>query len=36
MARSGSVYPLEMTDEILQRALSNTVELLKGHVVVKQ
>ena len=34
MARSGSVYPLEISDETLRRAFSNTVELLKSRVVV--
>lgn len=32
MARSGSVYPLEITPDLLKRALDNTVELLKSHV----
>ena len=32
MARSGSVYPLEISDELLQRAFGNTVELLKQNV----
>lgn len=32
MARSGDVYALEMTDELLQRAFSNTVSLLKDQV----
>lgn len=35
MARSGSVYPLEIKDEILRRAFNNTVELLKANVSVK-
>jgi hypothetical protein len=34
MARSGSVYDLTMTPELLERAFKNTVELLKGEVVV--
>jgi hypothetical protein len=32
MARSGSVYPLKLPDELLQRAFQNTVELLKKNV----
>lgn len=35
MARSGSVYELKLSDELLQRAFKNTVELLKSQVVVK-
>jgi hypothetical protein len=34
MARSGSVYPLELPAELLQRAFQNTVNLLKEQVVV--
>jgi len=34
MARSGSVYDLEMPPELLERAFKNTVELLKAEVVV--
>lgn len=32
MARSGSVYDLKLSDEVLQRAFRNTVELLKSQV----
>lgn len=32
MARSGSVYPLELPAELLERAFQNTVELLKKQV----
>lgn len=32
MARSGSVYEVKLPDELLQRALRNTVELLKAQV----
>jgi hypothetical protein len=35
MARSGSVYELKLSDELLQRAFQNTVELLKSQTVVK-
>jgi len=35
MARSGDVYALEASDELLQRAFENTVSLLKRQVVVK-
>ena len=35
MARSGSVYPLEIKPEVLKRAFDNTVELLKKNVVVE-
>jgi hypothetical protein len=34
MARSGSVYPLHLSPELLERAFQNTVELLKAQVVV--
>jgi len=34
MARSGSVYELKLSDELLQRAFKNTIELLKSQVVV--
>jgi hypothetical protein len=36
MARSGSVYPLALPPELLERAFQNTVELLKAEVVVEQ
>jgi hypothetical protein len=32
MARSGSVYPLNIDGEVLRRAFDNTVELLKSNV----
>jgi hypothetical protein len=32
MARSGSVYPLNLPTEVLVKAFQNTVELLKGNV----
>lgn len=35
MARSGSVYPLKLSPELLERAFQNTVELLKREVVVQ-
>lgn len=35
MARSGSVYELQLPDELLQRAFRNTVTLLKAQVVVQ-
>lgn len=35
MARSGSVYPLNISPEVLMQAFQNTVELLKAHVVVE-
>ncbi len=34
MARSGSVYPLQLPPELLERAFQNTVEMLKHEVVV--
>lgn len=34
MARSGDVYEIKLSDELLQRAFANTVELLKSQVVV--
>ena len=36
MGRSGSVYELKLSDELLQRAFRNSVELLKAQVVVKE
>ena len=36
MARSGSVYPLELSNELLQRAFQNTIELLKTNVEVEK
>jgi hypothetical protein len=36
MARSGSVYPLQLPPELLERAFQNTVELLKREVVVEE
>lgn len=35
MARSGSVYELKLSDELLQKAFQNTVTLLKGQVIVE-
>ena len=35
MARSGSVYPLELPNDVLVRAFQNTVELLKAQIVVE-
>ena len=32
MTRSGSVYPIEISDEILQKAVSNTVDYLVKHI----
>ena len=34
MTRSGSVYPLHLSPELLEKAFQNTVELLKSEVVV--
>lgn len=34
-ARTGEVWPLELSDELLQKALHNTIELLKTNVCVK-
>lgn len=36
MARSGSVYPLHLPAELLERAFQNTVALLKAQVVVQE
>ena len=36
MARSGSVYPLNLPTEVLTRAFQNTVELLKSNVDVEE
>jgi hypothetical protein len=35
MARTGTVYPLDIDNEVLRRAFSNTVELLKSQVCVE-
>lgn len=35
MGRAGSVYPLEITPELLKRAFDNTVERLKTEIVVE-
>lgn len=35
MARSGSVYPLNIDPEVLAKAFQNTVELLKAEIVVR-
>jgi len=35
MARSGSVYELKLSDELLQKAFKNTTELLKANVKVE-
>ena len=35
MARTGSVYDLEIEKEVLDKAFKNTVELLKKHIKVK-
>lgn len=35
MARSGSVYPLKLSPELLERAFQNTVRLLQEQVVVE-
>lgn len=32
MARSGDVYPIEISDEILQKAIKNTTDYLINHV----
>jgi hypothetical protein len=34
MGRAGSVFPIKLSDDLLQRALANTVELLKSEIVV--
>ena len=36
MGRSGSVYPLSLKPEVLERAFQNTVEMLKREVVVSE
>jgi len=36
MGRSGSVYPLEISPELLKRAFDNTVDILKNNVVVEE
>jgi hypothetical protein len=36
MARSGSVYPLEISDKVLRDAFNNTVDLLKSQVKVTE
>lgn len=36
MARNGSVYNIELSNELLQKALSNTRKLLQSQIVVKE
>jgi hypothetical protein len=36
MGRSGSVYDLELPDDVLQTTFKNTVELLKSQVVIEE
>lgn len=36
MGRAGNVFPIKLSDELLQRALANTVELLRSQVEVVQ
>ena len=36
MGRSGDVYPLQLSPELLEKAFQNTVTLLKSQVVVKE
>jgi hypothetical protein len=36
MARSGSVYPLHLSPELLEKAFQNTITLLKAQVVVQE
>jgi len=36
MARSGSVYPLEISPDVLMKAFNNTSDLLKSQVKVKE
>ena len=36
MARSGSVYPLNLPPELLERAFQNTVEMLKREVAIEK
>jgi hypothetical protein len=36
MGRAGSVFPIKLSDELLQRALANTTELLKSQIVVSE
>jgi hypothetical protein len=36
MGRAGSVFPIKLSDELLQRALANTTELLKSQIVVEE
>lgn len=36
LARSGSIYPITLSPEILQRAFDNTCELLKVHVAIER
>jgi hypothetical protein len=35
MSRSGEVYPIKLSDELLQNIVKNTVEKLKNEIVVK-
>lgn len=35
LGRSGSIYPITISEDVLKRAFENTCELLKNHVVVE-
>ena len=35
-ARTGNVYPIEIKDELLQRAIKNTIEMLKESIEVEK
>ena len=36
MGRTGEVYPLEIKPEVLKKAFDNTVDMLKGQVIVEE
>lgn len=36
MGRAGKVFPITLSDELLQRAVANTTELLRSNVIVEQ
>lgn len=36
MARTGEIYPITLSPDVLQRAFENTCELLKSHIVIQE
>lgn len=36
MARSGNIYPIQLSNDLLQKALENTVSLLKNNITIEE